>query len=141
MKTMVKKTVGKGLGPALLELQNMPRIAYGLNLTWMFGRCQRQLAPASQAHYQQLSHETMASCMKKRLEEAELVKERGSVQAETKFHVEGCVVLQNPKSKERDLHGTVKEILGPRRYKELTKSGQTYARNAQYLGPSAQNPG
>ena len=53
--------------------------------------------------------------MKKRLDDAEKVWEIGPVKA--KQGLADPVVMQNWLTKEWDLHGTVTEVLSPRRYK------------------------
>ena len=142
IKDLLKKTSGQDLDRAIMELRNTLRVSDGLSpAQWYLGHRQRTSLPAQREQYQRLDDETIAAHASKRQREAEKVKERGPRNAEQRFKTKDHVVIQNPVSKEWNLHGTITKRLSPRRYKIKTKSGRLYDRNGQYLWPSAQTTG
>ena len=64
--------------------------------------------------------------MKKRLDNAEKVKQAGPVKAKQRFNLADPVAMQNLLTKEWDLHGTIAEVLSPRKCKVQFETGYRY---------------
>ena len=64
--------------------------------------------------------------MKKRLDNAEEFKQAGPVKAIQRFNLAEPVAMQNLLTKEWDLHGTIAEVLSPRKYKVQSETGHRY---------------
>ena len=80
--------------------------------------------------------------MKRRLHNAEKVKEPGPVKAKQrqKFKLADRVVVQNPLIKEWDVHGVITEVLSSRRYKVQAENDRKYMRNRVYIHTSTRDP-
>ena len=77
--------------------------------------------------------------MKKRLENAEKVKESGPKLASPEFQLGDRVVVQHPVSKIWDTHGHIIRKLSKRRYRIQADAGHTLFRNGKFIRPSAAN--
>ena len=64
--------------------------------------------------------------MKKRLDNAEKVKQAGPVKAKQRFNLADPVAMQNLLTKKWDLHGTIVEVLSPRKSKVQYDTGHRY---------------
>ena len=77
--------------------------------------------------------------MKKRLENAEKVKENGPKLASPAFKLGDRVVVQHPVTKVWDTHGRITRKLSKRRYRIQADEGHTFFRNGKFIKLSAAN--
>ena len=139
MKKLLKKTGSRRqLGEALLEYRNAPRVGDELSpAQWLFGRRQRTRAPAPKQQYQRISDAQLATHMKKRLENAEKVKENGPKLTSPEFQLDDRVVVQHPITKVWDTHGRITRKFNRRRYRIQADAGHTLIRNGKFIKLSA----
>ena len=76
--------------------------------------------------------------MKKRLDNAEKVKERGPKLASQEFQLGDRVVAQDPISKLWDTHGLVTEKISRRRYHIQADAGHVLTRNGKFIRLTSQ---
>ena len=121
MKKLLKKTGSRRqLGEALLEYRDAPRVGDELSPTqWMFGRRQRTRAPAPKQ--QRITNAQLTTHMRKRLENAEKVKENEPKLASPEFKLDDRVVVQHPKV--WDTHGHITRKLTRRRCRRQANAG------------------
>ena len=121
-KKLLKKTGSRRrLGKALLEYRDTPRVGDELNpAQWLFGRCQRTRAPAPK-HYQRIANAQLTTHMKKKLKNAEKVKENEPKLASPEFKLDDRVVVQHPKV--WDTHGHITRKLNRGRYRRQANAG------------------
>ena len=77
--------------------------------------------------------------MKRRLENAEKVKESGPKLASPEFKLGDRVVVQHPTTKVWDTHGHIIRKYSKRRYRIQADAGHTLTRNGKFIRPSAAN--
>ena len=144
MKKLLKKTGSRRqLGEALLEYRNAPRVGDELSpAQWLFGRRQRTRAPAPKQHYQRITDAQLATHMRKRLENAEKVKEHGPKLTSPEFQLDDRVVVQHPITKVWDTHGPITRKFTRKRYRRQADAGLLYGagarpRNGKFIKLSA----
>ena len=118
---------------------NAPRVGDELSpAQWLFGRRQRTRAPAPKQHYQRIADARLATHMKKRLEDAEKVKEHGPKLTSLEFQLDDRAVVQHPITKVWDTHGRITHKFTRRRYRRQADAGAYYmARNGKFIKLSA----
>ena len=76
--------------------------------------------------------------MKKRLDNAEKVKEKGPKLASQEFQLGDRVVAQDPISKLWDTHGLILEKVSRRRYQIQADAGHVFTRNGKFIRLTSQ---
>ena len=134
------------LGEALLEYRDTPRVGDELSPTqWLFGRRQRTRAPAPKQRYQRTTDAQLTTHTKKRLKNAEKVKENEPKLASPEFKLDDRVVVQHPATKVWDTHGRITRQLTRRRYRRqadagLLGTGKFIKLSAAHEPPTASSP-